>query len=225
MRVPAMEGHRLWASIYDSAPNPVLLLERRVMWDVLKSLHPTTVIDVACGTGQWLRHFQRTGSEVFGCDASKEMLSEAAKISSLRGRIALGEAECIPFRASTADLVLCSISLGYFRDIHQVFREFGRAAKPGGFISVSDLHPDALTSGWTRSFKLGDCRYEIEHYHRSIREIRCAASCAGLNEKRFDSAHFGAPELPVFRGAGRESQFEAASAVPALFIAAWEKPC
>jgi ubiquinone/menaquinone biosynthesis C-methylase UbiE len=225
MRVSAIEGHRLWAPVYDSGPNPILSLERRVMRNLLKSLRPSTVIDVACGTGKWLLQFQQAGWEVFGCDACKEMLSEATKNSSLRGRVTLADAESIPFRSSTADLVLCSVSLGYFHDIHRVFREFARASKPGGLIAVSDLHPDALASGWTRSFKLGEQRYELEHYPRAMPEIGGAASRAGLRTKVCQGIHFGAPELPVFHRSGKDKIFRFVTSTPALFIGLWEKPC
>ncbi|MFZ0589269.1 MAG: class I SAM-dependent methyltransferase [Bryobacteraceae bacterium] len=225
MQVSAIEGYRLWAPIYDSGPNPLVLLERRSMRDVLKGLRPSKMIDVACGTGRWLLRFQEAGWDVFGCDGCEEMLSEARKILSLRGRVALADAERIPFRGSTADLILCSLSLGYFRDVRQVFREFARASKPGGLIAVSDLHPDALESGWTRSFKLGERRYELEHYRRTIREVHYAASDAGLRTKVFDSAHFGPSDLPAFQRAGREDLFKTSTAIPALFVALWEKPC
>src|SRR5947209_3754795 len=112
MRVSAIEGHRLWAPVYDSGLNPLVALERRAMRNLVKPLRPSRMIDVACGTGKWLLHFQQAGSQVFGCDACQEMLSEATKTPSLRGRIALGDAERIPFSNSIADLVLCSISLG-----------------------------------------------------------------------------------------------------------------
>ena len=126
MLVSPIEGHRFWAPVYDSGLNPILALERRSMRNLLKSLRPATVIDMACGTGQWLLHFQQAGSEVFGCDACEEMLSQARKHSTLRGRVALADAENIPFCDGTADLILCSFSLGYFRDIDHVFREFER---------------------------------------------------------------------------------------------------
>ncbi len=225
MRVPAIEGHRLWAPVYDTGLNPLLALERRAMRDLLEPLQPSTVVDVACGTGHWLLHFQRAGSDVFGCDACEEMLSEAAKSPSLRGRLALADAECIPVSSSVADLVLCSVSLGYFHDIHRVFREFARASRPGGFIAVTDMHPDALASGWTRSFRLGEQRYELEHHHRAMQEIGDAASDAGLTNRFCSEIYFGAPELPVFQRSGKEELFSAVMSIPALFMGLWEKPC
>jgi ubiquinone/menaquinone biosynthesis C-methylase UbiE len=225
MRVSAIEGHRLWAPIYDSGLNPISALERRAMHSLLKRLQPSRVVDVACGTGQWLLHFQQAGAEVFGCDACEEMLAEATKHSSLRGRVTLADAESIPFCDSTADLVLCSLSLGYFHDIQRIFCEFARVSKPGGLIGVSDLHPDALASGWTRSFKLGEQRYDLEHYARPLQEIGCAASRAGLRTMFRQEIHFAAPELPIFQQSGKEQISKFVTSVPAIFIGLWKKPC
>lgn len=225
IRVSAIEGHRLWASVYDSGVNPILELERRTMRDLLRSLRPSKMIDVACGTGRWLLHFQQAGSDVFGCDACDAMLSEAMKISSLRGRVALADAERIPFSSSMADLVLCSVALGYFHNVRRVFHELARTSKPGGVIAISDLHPKALASGWTRSFKLGERRYEMEHYSRSLDEVEDAASGAGLRARFSRDIYFDTPELPIFQRIGKEEVFRTVRSIPALFIGLWEKPC
>jgi malonyl-CoA O-methyltransferase len=183
------------------------------------------VIDVACGTGRSLSHFQQGGWDVFGCDGCEEMLREAGNISSLHGRLALADSERVPIPAATADLVICSLSLGYFREVGRVFREFARMSKPGGIIAVSDLHPDALNAGWTRSFKLGDQRYEVEHYRRPLKDIRALASAAGLKLRLNERIHFGTPELLAFQQSGKENLFKATKSIPALFICLWEKPC
>jgi malonyl-CoA O-methyltransferase len=223
--VSAREGHRLWATVYDTAINPLVSLERRSMVELLENVRPKTFFDVGCGTGQWLQHFEAAGSEVFGIDASAEMLNEARKRPLLEARLILATAEHLPVARATADLVLCSLSLGYFEDIDLTFDEFARATKPGGYIAVSDVHPAALRAGWTRSFRLGDERYEIEHQLRTLDEIERAATNPGLRCKALRPIYFGLPELPLFRRAGKEHLFWHAKSVPALFAGLWEKPC
>ena len=88
-QVSPLEGHDLWAPVYDSAVNPIVLLERRSTLELLGNLRPSTLLDVACGTGYWLRHFDRAGSTVFGIDLSQEMLNEARNSPSLKRRLIL----------------------------------------------------------------------------------------------------------------------------------------
>lgn len=223
MRVSALEGHRIWAPIYESGLNPIKALARRTMRNLLEPLSPPTVIDVACGTGKELLAFQSAGSEVFGCDACLEMVEEASKEPSLRGRVALADAEWLPFGCGTADLVICSLSFGYFKDIDRVFAEFRRTAKADGVIAVSDVHPEVLASGWTRSFRLGSEVYEIEHYQRTPEELDRAALGAGLSRKLCREVRFGATEFELFREAGKVELYDKVRQVPALFIALWKR--
>jgi ubiquinone/menaquinone biosynthesis C-methylase UbiE len=195
------------------------------MKDLLKTLKPACMIDVACGTGEWMRHFQQAGVEVFGCDACEEMLRQAIRSRCLRGRVALGDAHFLPFVSSRADLVVCSISLGYFQRLDLVFEEFARALRPGGWLAISDLHPDTLKTGWTRSFRSASRVFEIEYYAHTITKIELAASHAGFGCKVLKHAHVSVEELPIFEKAGRAEQFGTVASVPALFLGLWEKPC
>ena len=90
MRVSPLEGHRIWASSYDAGDNPLLALERRSMKKLLHSIKPSTAIDVGCGSGRWLLRLQKAGVNVIGVDFCEEMLAEARRHPSLRGRLALG---------------------------------------------------------------------------------------------------------------------------------------
>ncbi len=225
MQVSASEGHRLWAPSYDSGSNPLLALESRVMEARLDPLRPATAIDVACGTGRWLLRFEQSGINVFGVDACEPMLAQALKHKCLWGRLALGDAERLPFRSSVADLVLCSLALGYFRDLARVFDEFVRVSKCGATIAVSDLHPAAGKAGWERSFRAGEHRYEIAYFVRSIEHVRSAASAAGLHLKALQSVRFDKPEYAIFKRTKKEEVFESVKQIPALFLGIWEKPC
>jgi ubiquinone/menaquinone biosynthesis C-methylase UbiE len=224
MRVSALEGHRVWAPFYDS-DNPVLALERRSMMRFLGPAAHSRVLDVACGSGHWLRHFENAGAEVFGVDFCPEMIAGTTLVASLRGRVALGDVCHLPFRAGTADLVFCSMALGYFPDLATSFREFARVAVSGASIALSDLHPDAIAAGWTRSFTVGEAHYEIEHYGRALEEIDAAALAVGLQVVRTANAHIGEPEYSFFQSRGKAERFAKVSETPALFLRLWRKPC
>jgi ubiquinone/menaquinone biosynthesis C-methylase UbiE len=223
--VSALEGHRIWASSYDAADNPVVALERRSMKKLLHSIKPSTAIDVGCGSGRWLLRLQKAGVNVVGVDFCEEMLTEARRHPSLRGRLAMADAEELPVRAAAADLVLCSMALGYFADLKKVFREFARVAAPGGYIAVSDLHPAALTAGWTRSFRAETKLYEIENYRHSVEDIDDAAHDAGLRNSLRQTAYFGSPELAIFQLSGKAQLYVEVNQTPALYLHSWEKPC
>jgi ubiquinone/menaquinone biosynthesis C-methylase UbiE len=225
MLVTPIEGHSIWAPFYDSEQNPLVALERRTLIDVLGNEAPSRVIDVACGTGYWLRHFQGLGSNVIGIDLCEQMLTETVRSPSLRGRVALTDATALPFSAASADLITCCLSLGYFRDVKSIFSEFARVLKPTGRVAITDLHPDAAAAGWTRSFKIGHERYEMAHFVRSLSAIAQTAVRVNLHLGTVRAIHFGEPEYEVFRRADKERFFAEACRIPALFLAIWEKAC
>ncbi len=225
MRVSALEGHRVWASFYDIDANPLLALERRSMANLLETVQPKTVIDIACGSGRCSRRFQQPGVNVFGVDFCERMLIEAMRLPSLRGRVALGNAERLPFRDAAAELVLCSMALGYFQDLSRAFPEFARVAVQGAVIAVSDLHPNAVSAGWTRSFMVGGVQYEMDHHCRSLDEIDAAAETAGLRAICKRTAYFEDAEYSIFQAGGKADRFAEVKQTPALFLAMWENPC
>jgi ubiquinone/menaquinone biosynthesis C-methylase UbiE len=195
------------------------------MESLLGFIMPSNVIDVGCGSGRWLVHFQKGGAHVFGIDLCEEMLVRAKKHRTLCGRLALGDAEYLPIRSDSADLVLCSMALGYFRNINEVLHEFARVAAPGGYIAISDLHPASIAAGWTRSFKARGALYEIDHIAHSVAEIDNAAHCAGLRNLFRQSAYFGQPELAIFQHKSKAKLFPEICETPALYLHTWKKPC
>jgi ubiquinone/menaquinone biosynthesis C-methylase UbiE len=210
MLLQPIEAYRRWAPTYDTAANPVLALEYRA----LSSLNCESFLDVACGTGRWMRHFAERGAAVFGVDACREMLER-----SQCNPVVQGDATALPFADGVADLTLCSFAAGYIDDLPSLFREMARATRRGGRVVVSDLHPDALATGWTRSFRDGDTVIEIAHHHRPESEILSAARNAGLRLHRTISASFGEAERPIFRSAGRPMP-----EIPAIWIGIWKRP-
>jgi ubiquinone/menaquinone biosynthesis C-methylase UbiE len=221
MRISSLEAHSIWAASYDTTPNPLLALERRVLQDLLRVATAMRVVDVACGTGRWAAWFQERGATVVGIDACMEMLARAP--APLRGRFALARAEDLPLACDIADLTLCSFAAGYFFGLDRAIAEMARMTRSGGSVVIADLHPAAVATGWNRSFRAAGRIYELEHCGYLVADFIGAAEKAGLHLAAEIHAHFGEPERPFFEMAGRPERFAQVTDVPAIWVGSWRK--
>lgn len=210
--MPALEAYRQIARVYDSSPNPVITLERRVLAPMLPELPGLGVVDVGAGTGFWAMHCARQGARSVALDRCAEMLNQAA------GLRAVADARQLPLRDDSADVVICSMMLGYAR---RAFSELARIVKPGGSLFVTDLHPEALASGWSRSFRVGGTVIHPAHDTYAIDELQHER----LLRREVQELAFDEPERAIFERAGKPALFEQMASQPAIFIARWSKSC
>jgi SAM-dependent methyltransferase len=86
------------------------------------------VLDVACGTGEWLDYFRNRGADVSGIDLSYKAIDVCLK--KFPGRdFHCGPAESLPFDDNCFDLVTCMGSLEHFLDKSMALEEMHRVAK------------------------------------------------------------------------------------------------
>jgi ubiquinone/menaquinone biosynthesis C-methylase UbiE len=104
------------------------------------------VLDVGCGTG-----FATTGlldhlNAVHGLDQSEHQLEKATEKFADDDRVTLyrGDAERLPFRDDTFDVVWSSGSIEYWPNPVATLRDMRRVARPGGQVLV--VGPDAPNS-------------------------------------------------------------------------------
>ncbi len=98
------------------------------------------VLDVACGTGEWLRACVDRGAEVAGVDLSPKAI-EVCKERLPKGTFHATPAEELPFEDERFDLVSCLGSLEHFVDPQAALKEMQRVAKPGAKFLI--LVPNA----------------------------------------------------------------------------------
>ena len=223
MRVSAVEGHRIWAPHYDREINPLVALESRILPDLLFPVAFECVLDIGCGTGRWMNYFQRRGARVFGADLCLEMLHQAEQKPALLGRSALAEASAIPFKSGISGTTLCSFAAAYFSDLNRCIQEMARVTARGGTVVISDLHPAGMAAGWTRSFRLGNSVFEMNHFAPSVEGMLAAAESARLHLHIQVDACFGEQERLLFRAAGKENLYRRILGTPAIWIAVWKK--
>ncbi len=95
-------------------------------------------LDLGCGTGRLSKDLLTISSEVYGLDASEEILKVASKKYSQTPNLKwfLGEVTNIPFSNDFFDLVVVNGALHHFFALPQVCKEINRVLKPGGVFAI-----------------------------------------------------------------------------------------
>ncbi len=95
----------------------------------------SVVLDLACGTGDFLRMLTDAGQRPFGVDLSCGMLAH-----NHAGRpLAQADGAALPVASAAVDGVTCGYALRNFTELAAVFGELGRVVRPGGRISLLEV--------------------------------------------------------------------------------------
>jgi malonyl-CoA O-methyltransferase len=205
-----MDAYRLLARDYDRMPNPMLGLEQRTMTPLFPSLRGACVVDAAAGTGRWASYCASQGAETVAVDFCEDMLAGAPR------PVLIADLNRLPLHDAIADVTICAFAMGY---APACLPELARITRRGGTILVSDVHPEAIRRGWTRTFSHRMGTIEVAHHRYTLADLVAP-------DLRLDGLHepcFGEPERDVFARAGKLDAFEEAARHPALFVARWIK--
>jgi len=99
-----------------------------------------TVLDVACGRGEWLQCLHSKGARVSGIDLSERAIGICRR-QMPEGDFHCGPAETLPFESGSFDIVSCLGSLEHFLDKPQALREMVRVGRPHAVFLI--LVPNA----------------------------------------------------------------------------------
>jgi ubiquinone/menaquinone biosynthesis C-methylase UbiE len=145
------------------------------------------ILDVACGTGEFLKACAEHGNGIAGVD-----LSDTA-IDRCKARLPDGEfyacpAEKLPFDDGQFDLVTCLGSLEHFLDPVAALREMVRVAHPAARFVILVPNKDFLT----RKLGLYGGTYQVDAMEmvRTLEEWNTLFEAAGLTvRKRWKDLH------------------------------------
>lgn len=180
------------AGSYDA----VASLQRQVGAQLLARLpHLTSPrwLDLGCGTG----HFTRLLAERFGADSgaaldlAEGMLRHARPRGGARHFI-VGDAEALPLRDASLDLIYSSLAVQWCGDFAAVLGEAQRVLRPGGVLAFSSLC--AGTLGELRdSWRAVDGFTHVNRF-RAFRDYETLCAESGLEvstlERRAQTLHF-----------------------------------
>lgn len=114
---------------------------RRCLRPIAASCKAHRVLDVGAGTGFLPLILHEMGLLVFGVDISNGMLRQAKEVFLSRKidlELCLGDAEALPFRSSTFDLVTSRHLLWTLPDPAGAIEEWQRVLRPGGRLIAID---------------------------------------------------------------------------------------
>ena len=208
--LPPREAWSRIAPVYDAAPNPLVALEQRTLAPLLGPLQGKVVADVAAGTGRWTRYCAARGARALALDFCDAMLRGAPRPA------ILADAHLLPLPDACVDLAICAFGLGYAPDC---LAELARITRPGGAVFVSDVHPEALRRGWTRTFRAGGEVIEAAHHACELEHL----TAPGLELVCRIEPRLGPEERTIFEAAGKLADFETASRHAAIFVAQWRR--
>jgi demethylmenaquinone methyltransferase/2-methoxy-6-polyprenyl-1,4-benzoquinol methylase len=139
--------YKYLSRIYDRI-NPFVWTEamRDEALDRLELSAGDDVLDVGCGTGFATEGLLERVDAVFGLDQSEHQLAKARARFAGDDRVtfARGDAERLPFRRDSFDVVWSSGSIEYWPNPVAALSEFRRVTRPGGRVLV--VGPDAPES-------------------------------------------------------------------------------
>ena len=107
---------------------------------------PKQVLDVGTGAGLLALLYAELGHDVTGLDFSRAMLEEAQERARRHGlpvEFVRGDAEGLPFKSESFDVVTNRIVIWSLSNPGVAVREWARVLKPGGRIVLFGNHPDA----------------------------------------------------------------------------------
>ena len=120
----------------------------------------------------------------------------------------------LPFRSNVADVVLCTLSLGYLSPVRLAMEEMRRVARSGGTVIVTDMHPEAVRRGWTQSFRCGEATFDIQNHLYDSDDL----AIGGLALEETRHLFFGEPERALYERAGKAGLFDQVRDVPAVWM-------
>jgi ubiquinone/menaquinone biosynthesis C-methylase UbiE len=112
----------------------------------IAGLKSPRVLEVGCGSGQWLRLLASEGCEVAGLDRSEQMLRRAA--AEADGDLRVGVADALPWTELSFDLVLYVNAFHHFEAPEAALREAFRCLRPGGTLLSVGLDPHERAGRW-----------------------------------------------------------------------------
>ncbi|MCZ6516430.1 MAG: methyltransferase domain-containing protein [Gammaproteobacteria bacterium] len=173
------------------------------------------ILDVACGTGEWLKVAHEFGAEPSGIDLSSTAVAYCKqKLPSVE--IHEGPAESLPFPSKQFDIVSCLGALEHFMDPEKALKEMARVGRDTARFLV--LVPNEGFLPRRLGLFRGTRQVVVREIVRPLHEWEAMFQRSGLRvEKRWKDLHIVSMEW-IFSGSLPRNLMRLLSAVIIMFL-------
>ncbi len=153
-----------------------------------------SLIDVGCGTGNYVKQFMQRGFTVSGADGSEEMLAYARK-SNPSADLRPGRVDALPFSNATFDFAISIEVLRYLPDPSPCLTEIARVLKPSGVAIVTaaplfSLNFYPLVNRVARKFQSSHL-VNLKQYFSTSKNLRQRLHRAGFQQVAAYGVYYG----------------------------------
>ena len=129
-----------WSKTYD---NPIFQFWmkgfQRQVFKELTLGKKIKILDVGCGTGQFLYQWKGKG-QLYGLDISEEMIQVAQKRLGSGARLKVSDVHQLPFPDNYFDYVISTEAFHHYENQKLALMEMKRVAKKEGKVIISDIN-------------------------------------------------------------------------------------
>lgn len=120
-----------------------------------RDVAPGVIVDVGAGTGYCTRRLAGLypAASLTALDLAHGMLLRLRERAGPRLTLVCGDAENLPLRSGSVDVVFSSLAIQWCQDAAAAFGEFARVLRPGGTLAFSTFGPATLVElreSWAR---------------------------------------------------------------------------
>jgi malonyl-CoA O-methyltransferase len=205
VELDVLDAYAQWAGAYaPEAHNLLMQLEEQAVLELLPDAAGRRLLDLACGSGRYLKRLAPGSGRAVGLDFSRPMLARAA---SLGRPLVQADLLSLPLASGSFDLIVCGLAVGHMADLAVSVSEMARVLVAGGVLVYSDFHPFGALLGWKRTFRAANgAQFAARHHVHLYQAHQEACQAAGLRieavrEPRiaFEHPYRGYPAVLVIR--------------------------
>ena len=114
---------------------------------IISTYRPQNILEIGCGTGQWLSTLNCCDAVRTGIDSSLGMLQQAKKnIHTLN--LICADANSLPFSDKRFDMIYCVNAIHHFGDKKEFIRTAANLLELNGILSIIGVDPHNKNDNW-----------------------------------------------------------------------------